>query len=168
MNLLDIRPGDLFATPPSSWWGELICKIIKARTFHWGCFLMRDDDGWVITESIGKGVAVTRFNYRDALIYRIKKLRVSFVDVLSTASYYGSWRYDWDVAFKTATWWLLKHYLGKLIPRYRDKEVNCQEYVCLLARKMGFAIIEKGEYPMSINLENSTALEYLGEIKDSK
>ena len=132
--MIEIRTADLFATPPTTWWERLICQIIKAKTWHWGAFIVKDANGWIITESIGKGIAVTRFDYKQAYIYRIKELgQVGFSDVLSVISYYGVYPYDWDVPFKTAIWWLLGHYLGKTIPHWHDKEVNCQEWVVLLA-----------------------------------
>ncbi|GAI76393.1 unnamed protein product [marine sediment metagenome] len=159
---IEIKVGYLGATTPTSWWTELLCKIIGASTWHWFMFVVPDTDGWIITESIGKGVALTRFDYEKSYIYRIKGLEVSPEKLISIISYYGAYRYDWDVAFKTALWWFLKHYFGKLIPRYHDKEVNCQEWVCLLAAELGVKIIPDGEYPMCTNLERSPYLEELG------
>jgi len=163
MNDFKLRPGDLFAIPPGGWLARQLCRIIGAKTFHWGMFVDHDSEEWIITESIGKGVAITRFSYPRAYIYRIKGVEVKAKDVISVHSHYGEWRYDWDVPLKTALWWLLKHYFGKVIPRWRDKEVNCQEWVCLLAIELGVRVIPEDEYPMCVNLEHSPNLEYLGE-----
>ncbi|MBA7708807.1 hypothetical protein ES703_117711 [subsurface metagenome] len=130
-------------------------------------FVDHDSEEWIITESIGKGTAITRFSYPRAYIYRIKGVEVKAKDVISVHSHYGEWRYDWDVPLKTALWWLLKHYFGKVIPRWRDKEVNCQEWVCLLAIELGVRVIPEDEYPMCVNLEHSPNLEYLGETDEA-
>lgn len=161
--MIDVKPGDLFAIPPTSWWTKLLCKIVGAKTFHWGVIVTRDGGSFIISESIGKGLAVTRLDYEKAYIYRIKELKkLSFRDVLRIHSLYGAYRYDWDVAFKTAAWWLLKHYLGIIIPRHHDKEVNCQEWVCLFSSELGVSIVPADAFPMCTNLENSPHLEYLG------
>lgn len=160
-----IKPGDLFATPPGSWWARKLCKLIGAKTFHWGMFVNEDGDSWITTESKGKGTTITRFAYPCAYIYRVKGVRISPKRIISIHSYYGEWKYDWDVPLKTALWWFLKHYIGVIIPRYKDKEVNCQEWVCLLASELGVKIIPDNEYPMCANLEHSPFLEYLGEVK---
>ena len=162
MNNFKLKPGDLFATPPSSWWARLVCRTIGAKTFHWGMFIVEDNDGWIITESLGKGVALTRFDYEKAYLYRIKGLDVTPDRLITLISHYGVYRYDWDVPFKTALWWLAKHYLGKTIPRWHDKEVNCQEWICLLSKELDCEIIGENEYPMCTNLENSPKLRYLG------
>lgn len=161
-----MKTGDLFATSPGSWWAKWLCSIIGAKTFHWGMLVMEDTDGWIITESISKGVALTRLDYGEVYFYRIKELdEVTPSRLLSLISHYGTYRYDWDVAFKTALWWLLKHYFGIVIPRWHDKEVNCQEWVTLLACELGIKIIPDNEYPMCTNLENSP---YLEEDKEQK
>lgn len=162
MNQIEIRVGNLFATPPGSWWSKLVCRLLGAKTFHWGMIIDGDEDGWQITESIGKGVALTRLTYPWAYIYRIKGLEVRSQQIIKIHSHYGEWRYDWDVPVKTAIWWLAKHYFGKIIPRYHDKEVNCQEWVALLASELGVKIIPDDVYPMCTNLENSPHLELVG------
>lgn len=162
--MITIAPGDLFATPPSSWMEKLICRIIGAKTFHWGMFVTEtDQDRWIITESLDKGVSLTKFDYPEAYIYRIKSSRLIMpYRLLSIVADYGAYKYDWDVSLKTALWWLCKHYLGKTIPRWHDKEVNCQEWVVLIARELGVKIISRDEYPMCTNLEHSRHLEYMG------
>lgn len=166
LTIFDIKAGDLAGVPPTAWWTKWICKILGARTFHWFMFVMPDPEGWVITESINKGVSLTRFDYPQAYIYRIKG--ISEIDpqkLISIVSEYGEYPYDWEVAFKTGIWWLLRHYFGKVISVVRDKQFNCQELVVALAYELGFEIIPPAEYPMSANLENSKALKELGEIK---
>jgi hypothetical protein len=165
MKLEDIRTTDLFGIPPSTWYAKWICKILNALTFHWGMFISDDDKGWVITESIGKGVALTRFTYPHAYIYRIKDIgEVDWRRLISIVADYGDYPYDFTVAFKTAIWWLLKHYFGKVIPVVHDKAVNCQELVVLLGCELGVKIIPDDQYPMCKNLEESPYLEYLGEV----
>jgi hypothetical protein len=166
MTLADIKTGDLFATPPYGWLETKLASIIDATTWHWGMMIAPDDRGWVITESIGKkGVALTRFTYPMARIYRIKNIgEVNWKRLISIVADYGDYPYDFTVAFKTAIWWLLKHYFGKIIPVVHDRALNCQELVVLLACELGVKIIPDDEYPMCKNLENSPYLEYIGEV----
>lgn len=160
MELENIKPGDLGATPPSSWWTRLICQAIGARTFHWFMFIAKDGDDWVTTESTGKGTAISRLGDRKAFIYRIKGLpQVDPAKIIAIHSQYGEWKYDWEVIFLTGIWWLCRHYLGKILPVVRDKKVNCQEWVVLLATELGVKIIPDDEYPMCTNLENSPLLD---------
>lgn len=165
MELEDIKTADLFGLPPSSGWEKWLCSIVGAKTFHWGLFISSDIKGWVITESIGKGVALTRFDYPQARIYRIKNLPpVDWRQLISIVATYGTYSYDWEVAFRTAIWWLFKHYLGKALLVLHDKQVNCQEWVVLIANELGVKIIPDDQYPDCVNLENSTYLEYIGEV----
>ena len=165
MKIEDVKTADLFAIPPDTWWTKWVCRVAGAKTFHWGMFIAEDDKGWVITESISKGVALTRFNYLRAYVYRIKDIEeVNWKSLISVVADYGDYPYDWEVAFRTAIWWLFKHYLGKVIPVVKDKAVNCQEWVVLIAYELGVKIIPDGEYPMCINLENSPYLECIGEV----
>jgi hypothetical protein len=150
----------LFATPPGQWWAKWICRILGAKTFHWGMLVKEDKGGWICTESIGKGPALTRFNYPNYYLYKIKGLKnVSSDRLISIISYYGDYPYDWDVYIQTGIWWLFKHYLGKVLPVVHDKEFHCQEYVCALAAELGVKIIPDNEYPMCVNLEHSPYLE---------
>lgn len=152
------------ATPPGTWWAKRICKILGARTFHWGMLVMPDGDDWVTSESTGKGTTISRLSDRKAFIYRIKGLPpVDPAKIIAIHSAYGEWRYDWEVIFRTGIWWLCRHYLGKILPVVRDKKVNCQEWVVLLATELGVKIIPDNEYPMCTNLEKSEYLEYVGE-----
>jgi len=163
--MIDIKTGDLFATPPHSWLEKRLASIIGAKTWHWGMFVAEDGEGWVITESIVKGVALTRFAYPYASVYRIKDAgEISWKRLISLLADYGYLPYDFIVAFRTAFWWLLKHYLGKVIPVLHDKAVNCQEWVVLLACELGFTIVPHDQYPMCTNLENSELLEFIGEV----
>ena len=163
---MKIKAGYLGATPPGSWWAKLLCRIIGAKTWHWFIFVRKIEAGWIISESIGKGTALTVAEYPEIFVYRIKGLKVSDKEIVNFHALFGEYGYDWDVAFKTTLWWFLKHYLGIIIPGHRDKEVNCQEYVALFAEIMGKPIIPLESYPMCVNLENSKALKYLGEINE--
>jgi len=161
MDKIEIKPGYLGATPPNRWYEKLICRILKASTWHWLLFIQKDSKGWIITESINKGVALTRCDYPKIRIYKIKGLEVTPKRLIGLVADYGAYPYDYDVYLKTAIWFLLKHYLGKLLPRHHDKEFHCQEWVCLLAYELGHPIISQGEYPMCSNLEASPALELI-------
>ncbi len=165
MKLEEIKTADLFATPPHGWLEKKLASLIGAKTWHWGMLISEDAKGWVITESIGKGVALTRFAYPKAYIYRIKEVGdVDWRKLIGITADYGDFPYDFTVAFKTAIWWLVRHYFGKVIPVVHDKAVNCQELVVLLASELGVKIIPDDQYPMCINLENSPLLELLGEV----
>jgi len=161
-----IKTADLFATPPSTWWEKWICRIIGAKTFHWGMFVAKDDRGWIITESIPKGTSLTRFTYPNAYIYRIRGIgEIDPMRIISVHADYGELPYDWGTTvFWTGLWWLLKHYLGIVIRVIHDKAVNCQEWVVLIAYELGVKLIPDDEYPMCANLENSKYLEYRGEV----
>lgn len=166
MELGDIKTADLFAIPPHGWLQKKICSLIAAKSWHWGMFISSDNKGWVITESIGKGVALTRFTYTRARIYRIKGIgEVDWRRLISIVADYGDFPYDFTVGFRTAVWWLLKHYFSKVIPVVHDKALNCQELVVLLGCELGVKIIPEDEYPMCTNLENSPFLQLLGEVK---
>jgi hypothetical protein len=128
-------------------------------------FVAQDNGNWIITESITKGTALTRFTYPKAYIYRIKDFgEVDWRRLIAIHAEYGELPYDWQVLFWTAIWWLFKHYLGIVIRVIKDSAVNCQEWVCLLAYELGVKLIPDNEYPMCTNLENSPYLEYLGEV----
>jgi len=155
-----MKTGYLFAIPPGQWWAKWICKILDAKTFHWGMLVKEDKDGWIITESTQSGVALTRFVYPEYFLYQIKELKpISSDRLISIISYYGDCPYDWKVYFQSAIWWLLKHYLGKVIPVVKDREYHCQEWICLLACELGVKLIPDDEYPMCKNLEESPFLE---------
>jgi len=152
----------LFATPPHSWWQRLICRIINAKTFHWGWLVCQYGDDWITSESTGKGTTISRLGKQKVYFYRVKGLdNIDPLEVLDIHSKYGLWKYDWNVIFRTAVWWLVKHYLGKMLPRHHDKEVNCQEWVVLIAKELGVNIISDNEYPCCHNLEQSLYLEHL-------
>lgn len=165
--MVKIQPGYLFAEAPSTWWAKQLCRIIGAKTYHWGMFVMRDGGYWITTESIHKGVTLTHADFKQAYIYRIKGTsRIKPVSIIKIVARYGRCRYDWNVAFKAALWWLAKHYFGKVIPRWHDEAVNCQEWVVLLASGLDVLIIPLSDYPMCTNLERSPYLEYIGEFNE--
>jgi hypothetical protein len=159
-----MKSGYLFATPPGQWWAKWICRILGARTFHWGMVVQKTSGGdWITTESIGKGTALSRLWGREIYLYRVKGLEeVKPKQIYEIHSAYGECHYDIEVYIHTAIWWLLRHYLGVIIPIVRDKKFHCQEWVCLLACELGVKIIPDDEYPICTNLENSPYLEYLG------
>jgi len=155
----------LFATPPLKWWEKKVCSIIGAKTFHWGWLVhyLDEDNDFITSESIRKGTAISRLGNRHAYLYRIKELgKVDPLEIVSIHSRYGGWGYDWQVGFRTAIWWILKHYFGEIVPIVRDDAVNCQEWVCLLAEELGVRLIPNDAYPMCINLESSPHLEFVG------
>ena len=164
--MIELRNGDLAGIPPSGWLPKLVCKILKAKTFHWLMIIGRDRDGYICSESLGKGTAITRFVYPKAYIYRIKKLKhePETYKLVSFHSWYGEQPYDMQVNFLSAIWFLLKHYLKIIIPVIHNHTFNCQEWVVYLSAMLGYKIIPENEYPYCINLERSEALEYLGEF----
>jgi hypothetical protein len=161
----DIRNGDLFGTPPSNFFTRFLCRIIKADTFHWGMIIGRDKYGYVCSESIGKGTAVTRFAYHKARIYRIKNIKEpTTFKLVSIHSQHGESLYDMPVNILTGVWFLLKHYLKIVIPIVKNHTFNCQEHVVYMSSMLGVKIIPETEYPYCINLEKSDSLEYLGTL----
>jgi len=154
-----MKTGYLFATPPSNWWARWICKILGAKTFHWGMIIEPVGDDWITTESMQKGTSLSRLWGRRGYIYEIKGLKVKPKQIYEIHSAYGECPYDYGVYFRSAIWWLLKHYFNKILPVTKDKAFHCQEWVCLLACELGAKIIPDTEYPMCTNLENSPYLE---------
>ena len=165
--MIELRNAYLFGIPPSNWLARFACKVVGAHTFHWGILICKDKDGWLTSESLGKGTAVSRFVYPVAHIYRIKDL--DFVPttpmLLSFHSWQGDTVYDMPVNFLSGIWFLLKHYLKIAIPIISNHTYNCQEWVCYMASCLGVPLIPHDEYPYCKNLENSQALEYLGEFR---
>ena len=165
MKLEDIKTADLFATPPHGWLERKLASLIGAKTWHWGMLISEDAKGWVITESIGKGVALTRFTYPHAYIYRIKGIGdVDWWRLISIVADYEDSPYDFRINVVTAIWFLLRHYFGKVIPVIRDRNFNCQEWVICLCAELGFEVLPPSEYPYSVNLERSKSLEFIGEV----
>ena len=164
--MIEFRNGDLFGIPPHGFWANLVCKIVKARTFHWGCIIGKDKDGYITSESLGKGTSISRFVYSKAYIYRIKSLRhePETYRLISFHSWHGEAVYDMQVNFLTTIWFLFKHYLKIAIPVVKNHTYNCQEWVTYMASCLGVKIIREDEYPYCRNLEKSEALEYLGEV----
>ncbi len=164
---MKLRNGDLFGIPPSGWLEKQIVKIVKAKTFHWGMIIGNDREGYITSESLGKGTSVSRFVYPVAYIYRVKKLshEPEMYRLISFHSWAGGATYDMQVNFLAGLWFLLKHYLKIVIPVVKNHTYNCQEWVIYLACCLGVKIIRDDEYPYCKNLEKSEALEYLGEYR---
>lgn len=166
LTINDVKTAYLGATPPEGWWTKLICRILGAKTFHWFIFVVQDDKGWIISESVGKGTSLDYLIDDKVYVYRIREVRqVNPMRLISIHAEYGQLPYDWQVILLTGLWWLCKHLLGKIIPVIHDKAVNCQEWVCLVAHELGVHIIPDDQYPDCVNLEHSPHLEYIGILK---
>ena len=167
---MELRNGDLMGIPPSGGLAKLVCKIVQARTFHWLMIIGRDKDGWITSESLGKGTSVSRFVYPTAYIYRIKSLKhePETYRLISFHSQRGEAVYDFQANFLAGIWFLLKHYLKIAIPIVKNNTYNCQEWVIYLAYCLKAKIIPDSEYPYCRNLEKSEYLEYLGELRQSQ
>jgi len=161
MTSIELKPGYLFATPPSRWFEKWIAKILKAKTWHWGMLIEPVDGDWITTESMQKGTALFRLYGREVSFYKIKGLDVTPKQIYEIHSAYGECPYDYGVYLRTAIWWLLKHYFNKVVPITKDRAYHCEEWVCLLAVELGGKIIEDDEYPTPDLLENSPYLEEL-------
>jgi hypothetical protein len=164
METINLKPACLFGIPPHGWWETEACQIMKSTTFHWGMIVMPDLDGWICTESISKGVALTRFDYPMAAIYRIKGLDgIVPYDIIRIISKYGDYPYDFGVNFWTAAWYLAKHYLGKVLPVIKNQKFNCVEWVNILAVELGSdSLVPECDYLMPAGLEHSNKLEFQG------
>ncbi len=184
--LADIRPADLFGNPPGAWFTKEISRLQGSETFHWGMWVRPQD--LVVTESIDKGTAITRYNYSASHIYRIRALQdVSTEDILNAIADYGRSTYGMSENFSTASQFLLAYYapqyiwegppvpsflpgwpwrkdtvLQKTFSKPLNAPVNCIQYVTLLSRRLGYEILPEGDLVVEINLENSPLLEYLG------
>jgi len=166
---MEIHNGDLFGIPPSGF-AKLICKILKANTFHWGMIIGQDKDGYITSESLNKGTSVSRLVYPKAYIYRIKNIRhePETYKLVSYHSWYGDKLYDMRVNILTGIWFLLKHYLKIVIPVIKNHTYNCQEWVIYMTYCLGHKIISDTEYPYCVNLERSEHLEYIGEWNENQ
>jgi hypothetical protein len=154
-----LRTGYLCAEAPGSCWAKWICRILGATTFHWFMLVEPTGEDWITTESIQKGTSLSRLGWRKVRVFKIKGLEVTPKQIYEVHSAYGECPYDYGVYFRTAVWWLLKHYFNKIIPITKDKAFHCEEWVCLLAVELGAKIIEDNEYPTPELLENSPYLE---------
>jgi hypothetical protein len=163
---MELHNGDLAGIPPSGWLANFVCKIIHAQTFHWTMIIGRDKDGYITSESLGKGTSVSRFVYPRAYIYRIKSLKhePETSRLISFHSWQGDKGYDMQVNFLSGIWFLLKHYLKIAIPVIHNNKYNCQEFVVYMAYCLGAKIIPENEYPYCVNIEKSEYLEYKGEF----
>ena len=161
---MELQNAYLFGIPPTSWISRLACRIVGAKTFHWGMIILKDEDGYITSESLSKGTSVSRFIYPEAYIYRIKDLQN--VPTTNTLLSYHSWGgdavYDTAVNVWSGIWFILKHYFKKAIPIIHNNKYNCQEWVVYMAAMLGVKIIPDDEYPYCLNLENSNYLEYVG------
>ncbi len=164
---IELRNGDLFGVPPHGLIPELVCKILKVKTFHWGMILRRDKDGYITSESLGKGTSVSRLVYPSVYVYRIKTLKhePETYRLLSFHSWQGAKSYDMQVNILSGVWFLLKHYLKIAIPVIKNHTFNCQEWVVYLASCLGVKVIDEKDYPYCRNLERSKELECLGEYR---
>ena len=186
LSLADLQPGDLFGNPPGVWYTKEICRLQGSQTFHWGLWISPPDR--VITESIGKGTAITRYDYAQSYIYRIKALQnVSVQDILNAIADYGRSTYGMSENLSTVYRYLLDYWLpqypweGPPVPSFLpgwpsswatptdysfskpfNTPVNCIEYVTLIAERLGYEILPPGEIVVEKNLENSPLLDYLG------
>jgi hypothetical protein len=174
-----ILPSYLFAMPPSSWIERWLCRLIDAKTIHWGMIISTVDYrhvDYIVSESVPKGTIISRLGNRHSYIYEIKGMPdINPMEIVNIHSEYGEWPYDWAVGLWTAIWWISRHLLSSvLFPIIKDKTVNCQEWIVLLASELGsmhgvdIKLIPDDEYPMCVNLEHSKYLHYVGEINISK
>ena len=161
---MKIRNGDLIGVIPTGFLPKLICRVVGATTFHWAIVIGQDKDGYILSESIGKGTAVTRLVTSSVLVYRIKALKhePETYRMVSLHSQRGEAVYDMQANFLAGIWFLLKHYLKIAVPRIKNNAYNCQEWVIYMAYMLGHKVIPENEYPYCKNLENSDALEYQG------
>lgn len=187
--LSDLQPGDLFANRPVDWLTRYLVQLEGAKTFHWGMFVSPPE--FIITESIQKGTAITRYNYPFSYIYRIKDLQnVSVDDILNAIADYGRSTYNMGENFVTGfnyavNYWLPQYpWEGPPVPSWLpgwpgspvvDKgftkplnaSVNCIQYITLIAQRLGYNILPMWQLVIQKTLENSPYLEYLGEFQKS-
>jgi len=163
--MIVLRKGDLFGVPPHGWLPTFVCKVVKSKAFHFGMVIGSDKDGYITSESLGKGTSVSRLVYPLVYVYRIKTLKhePETYRLLSFHSWQGDKGYDMQVNFLAGVWFLLKHYLKLAIPIVKNNTYNCQEWIVYLAYCLGVRVISEDEYPYCRNLEKSESLEYIGE-----
>lgn len=166
--MLPLRNGDLIGVAPSGWLATTICKILKAKTFHWAVVIGRDSGGYILSESLGKGTAVTRLRYAHYYAYRVRGCPAPTTGfLLGVHADNGDLEYDMQVNYLTGAWFLLKHYLKIVIPIVKNHTFNCQEWAVFLTLQWARSIIPRDDYPYCINLEQSPQLEFLGEHRET-
>jgi len=172
IGLQDIKPGDLFGVPPNGGFQRWCCDLEDCITFHWGFFVTPiplspvTPTDWVVSESILKGVAITRLDRRNVYVYRIK--RVTAIDpseLIQFHSIYGSTLYNWQADFRTATWFIARHYLGKVLPVInKGNGYNCIEWDVLMAQYLGYTLCPSNQYVTEETLENNPFLDLVGVV----
>jgi hypothetical protein len=187
--LADLRPADLFANPPGTWYTKYLCQLQGSKTFHWGLWV--DPPNNIITEAIGKGSTVDIFPYAESYIYRIKAAQnITEQDILNAIAQFGRSGYSFSDDLQTAWAFILDYWLplypneGPPVPSFLpgwpsswgtpvdysfskpfNAPLNCMEYAVSICQLLGYQILPPGEIVVEKNLENSPLLDYLGVLQ---
>jgi hypothetical protein len=158
LNALQLESGDVFATVGGFPIGTLAKLIFIPYTdrFHFGLVWRREDDGWLIIESVGKGIAVNyleRYTNCDIEFYRVncdKEIREKAPSKLAHFGYCG---YDYILFLRLLLrviklyWAMIKN---KELPRKLkaedmplddDSQFICTEGVDIAYDQAGFRLI---------------------------
>jgi hypothetical protein len=171
ITLSDLRPGYYAGMPPTNWWERWICHAEGCNTFHWIWLVkpVREDHklhDFVTSESIDKGTAITRIADRPMMIWRLKgDPEVRSNAIINVHSEYGDLPYSMGMNIWSGICYLAQHYFGKVLPFIKFPGVNCVYWVDMASMQLGYDIVPGAhDYIMQLDLENSPALEYVGEL----
>jgi len=160
-----IESGDIFATPNNSLIGKLARKLIRPYNdrFHYGLVWENLGDGYLILESVGKGIAVGRLSFydgQDVKFYRVdcpSELRYSAPYALTK---HGRSKYDYLLILRIIVqglWTVFKNLLkgegihpirAEDLSWARDNSFVCTEAVDEAYKMVGVSIIPYGVCPI--------------------
>ena len=179
---LDLIPGDIFATKGEGIVGRVCRSIFTPDTdrFHHCLLWQKTDEGdWVILESIGKGIAVSRlseYKNRDIKFYRVNCPDEIRNQVCPELTKWGRYSYDYLLIVKiaiAALGVLLRNYLtGKFrkitadnLPYAKDAHFICIEAIDLPYYHLGFTIIPPTRMPVPSAVKQAELEGRITEIK---
>lgn len=179
---LNLIPGDIFATEGRGIVGRGCRRVFTPDTdrFHHGLLWQKTaENDWIILESIGKGIAVSRlseYKDRDIKFYRVNCPDEIRDNVCQELTKWGRYSYDYLLIIKIGwgiLWVLLQNVLkGKFhkitadnLPYSKDAHFICIEAVDLPYYHLGFTIIPPTRMPTPSAVKQAELAGIITEIK---
>jgi len=178
----ELLGGDIFATEGKGLVGWVCRKVFTPYTdrFHHGLLWQKaEDNDWIILESIGKGITVSRlseYKNRDIKFYRVNCPDEIRNKVCGELTKWGRYSYDYMLIVKIGfgiLWVLIRNlFKGKFhkitadnLPYSRDAHFICIEAVDLPYYHLGFAIIPPTRMPTPSAVKQAELEGKITEIK---
>ena len=116
---MKLESGDLFATKNLGLLGKLASALMRPKTdrFHFGLIWRKTDSGYLILESIGKGIAVGRLSFygdADIKFYRVNCPQEIRRKAPMALTKYGRAKYDYLLILKIVIqgfWGAIKNFV---------------------------------------------------------